>query len=84
MDLWQNILNNLNENAGLVALIGVILSFVSIILTMHYNHKQDKYRIEDFKDEYDAMTDNSGISMLFEDKDKYQRKMFLQKKLRRK
>ena len=71
----------LNEYSGLFSLLAVV---ASIIVTFWIYRKQKKEHLQDLKDEYDAMEENSIFSMGLDEREYYGRKSYLEKKLRRK
>lgn len=50
----------------------------------HFYQKQQNDHLQDLREEYDAMDENSQFPMTFEEREYYGRKRFLEKKLRRK
>lgn len=50
----------------------------------HFYQKQQNDHLQDLKEEYDAMDENSQFPMTFEEREYYGRKRYLEKKLRRK
>ena len=50
----------------------------------HFYQKQQNDHLQDLREEYDAMDENSQFPMTFEERGYYGRKRFLEKKLRRK
>lgn len=74
----------LNEYSGLFSLLAVVASIVSIVVSVIIYRKQKKDHLQDLKDEYDAMEENSIFSMGLDEREYYGRKSYLEKKLRRK
>lgn len=74
----------LNEYSGLFSLLAVVASIVSIVVSVMIYRKQKKEHLQDLKDEYDAMEENSIFSMGLDEREYYGRKSYLEKKLRRK
>ena len=74
----------LNEYSGLFSLLAVVASIVSIGASVMIYRKQKKEHLQDLKDEYDAMEENSIFSMGLDEREYYGRKSYLEKKLRRK
>ena len=50
----------------------------------HFYQKQQNDHLQDLREEYDAMDENSQFPMTFEERGFYGRKNYLEKKLRRK
>ena len=50
----------------------------------HFYQKQQNDHLQDLREEYDAMDENSQFPMTFEEREYYGRKRYLEKKLRRK
>ena len=50
----------------------------------HFYQKQQNDHLQDLREEYDAMDENSQFPMTFEERGYYGRKNYLEKKLRRK
>lgn len=50
----------------------------------HFYQKQQNDHLQDLREEYDAMDENSQFPMTFEERGYYGRKRYLEKKLRRK
>jgi len=71
----------LNEYSGLFSLLAVV---ASVIVPFLIYRKQKKEHLQDLKDEYDAMEENSVFSMGLDERAYYGRKSYLKKKLRRK
>lgn len=71
----------LNEYSGLFSLLAVV---ASIIVPFLIYRKQKKEHLQDLKDEYDAMEENSVFPMGLDEREFYGRKSYLEKKLRRK
>ena len=71
----------LNEYSGLFSLLAVV---ASVIVPLWIYRKQKKEHLQDLKDEYDAMEENSIFSMGLDEREYYGRKSYLEKKLRRK
>jgi len=71
----------LNEYSGLFSLLAVV---ASIIVPFWIYRKQKKEHLQDLKDEYDAMEENSNFPMGLDEREYYGRKSYLEKKLRRK
>ena len=71
----------LNEYSGLFSLLAVV---ASVIVPLWIYRKQKKEHLQDLKDEYDAMEENSVFPMGLAEREYYGRKRYLQKKLRRK
>ena len=71
----------LNEYSGLFSLLAVV---ASIIVPFWIYRKQKKEHLQDLKDEYDAMEENSIFPMGLDEREYYSRKNYLEKKLRRK
>ena len=74
----------LNEYSGLFSLLAVVASIVSIVVSVMIYRKQKKEHLQDLKDEYDAMEENSIFSMGLDESEYYGRTSYLEKKLRRK
>lgn len=74
----------LNEYSGLFSLLAVVASIVSIVVSVMIYRKQKKEHLQDLKDEYDAMEENSIFPMGLDEREYYGRKSYLEKKLRRK
>ena len=74
----------LNEFSGLFSLLAVVASVVAIVVAVVIYRKQKKDHLQDLKDEYDAMEENSVFPMGLAEREYYGRKRYLQKKLRRK
>ena len=73
----------LNEYSGLFSLLAVVASVASVIVAVVIYCKQKKDHLQDLKDEYDAMEENSVFPMGLAEREYYGRKRYLQKKLRR-
>ena len=74
----------LNEFSGLFSLLAVVASVVAIVVAVVIYRKQKKDHLQDLKDEYDAMEENSVFPMGLAEREYYGRKSYLKKKLRRK
>jgi|UniRef100_UPI003FEDBCE5 heme exporter protein D len=74
----------LNEYSGLFSLLAVVASVVAIVVSVVIYRKQKKEHLQDLKDEYDAMEENSVYPMGLDEREYYGRKRYLEKKLRRK
>ena len=74
----------LNEYSGLFALLAVVASIVSIVVSVMIYRKQKKDYLQDLKDEYEAIEKTSIFPMSIAEKEYYSRKNYLEKKLRRK
>ena len=74
----------LNEYSGLFSLLAVVASVASVIVAVVIDCEQKKDHLQDLKDEYDAMEENSVFPMGLAEREYYGRKRYLQKKLRRK
>lgn len=74
----------LNEFSGLFSLLAVVTSVVAIVVAVVIYCKQKKDHLQDLKDEYDAMEENSVFPMGLAEREYYGRKSYLKKKLRRK
>lgn len=70
----------LNEYSGLFSLLAVV---ASVIVPFGIYRKQKKEHLQDLKDEYDAMEENSVFPMGLDEREFYGRKSYLEKKLRR-
>ena len=70
----------LNNYSGLFSLLAVL---ASVIVPFWIYHKQKKALMQDLKDKYDAMEENSGFPMGLDEREFYGRKKYLEKKLRR-
>ena len=70
----------LNEYSGLFSLLAVV---ASVIVPLWIYRKQKKEHLQDLKDEYDAMEENSVFPMGLAERKYYGRKSYLKKKLRR-
>mgnify|MGYP004575940931 CR=1 FL=1 len=73
----------LNEFSGLFSLLAVVASVVAIVVAVVIYRKQKKDHLQDLKDEYDAMEENSVFPMGLAEREYYGRKSYLKKKLRR-
>ena len=74
----------LNEYSGLFSLLAVVASVVAIVVAVVIYRKQKKDHLQDLKDEYDAMEENSVFPMGLAEREHFVRKCYLQKKLGRK
>ena len=74
----------LNDYSGLFSLLAVLASVASVIVAVVIYCKQKKNHLQDLKDEYDAMEENSVFPMGLDEREFYGRKRYLEKKLRRK
>ena len=70
----------LNEYSGLFSLLAVV---ASVIVPLWIYRKQKKEHLQDLKDAYDAMEENSVFPMGLAERKYYGRKSYLKKKLRR-
>lgn len=73
----------LNEFSGLFSLLAVVASVVAIVVAVVIYRKQKQQQLQDLKDEYDAMEENSVFPMGLAEREYYGRKSYLKKKLRR-
>ena len=73
----------LNEFSGLFSLLAVVTSVVAIMVAVVIYRKQKKEHLQDLKDEYDAMEENSVFPMGLAERKYYGRKSYLKKKLGR-
>ena len=71
----------LNEYSGLFSLLAVV---ASVIVPFWIYRKQKKEQKQDLKDELDAMEENPFFPMGLDEREHYERKSYLAKKLRRK
>lgn len=71
----------LNEYSGLFSLLAVV---ASVIVPFWIYRKQKKEQKQDLKDKLDAMEENSFFPMGLDEREYYEQKSYLAKKLRRK
>ena len=80
IELWQNIIDVLNANAGVVSFFALL---AAVIVPWVIYRKNKKAKLQEMLDEYEAREEYQGVAMPSSDKEASIRRRALEKGLKR-
>ncbi len=80
IELWQNIIDVLNANAGVVSFFALL---AAVIVPWVIYRKNKKAKLQEMLDEYEAREEYQGVAMPSNDKEASIRRRALEKGLKR-
>lgn len=81
MELLNSILDSLNQYAGLFSLLAVLAAII-VPYRIYKRQRSDEY--QSIRDELDAMNDAGRFAMTGDERERFAKRTFLEKKMRHK